>query len=109
CPPTGEKSALFLSSPAMCADAELGEMETLCQATEYLSVVDSKKTHEESAFSIDQHAVLPECPRLDSLPWPPLNRLFHFLRSDEECTDLANFSQDGVEVVCILHRKNLPF
>ncbi|GMR57852.1 hypothetical protein PMAYCL1PPCAC_28047, partial [Pristionchus mayeri] len=34
----------------------------------------------------------PEYPSWESLPWPALDRIFSFLRTDEECYDLANLA-----------------
>ncbi|GMR29857.1 hypothetical protein PMAYCL1PPCAC_00052, partial [Pristionchus mayeri] len=63
-------------------DDHSAEMKALCQSTGALSLEDTK---------INQSAIIH--PRWDSLPWPAVDRLFHFLLADIYSRDVCNLSQ----------------
>ncbi|GMR57283.1 hypothetical protein PMAYCL1PPCAC_27478, partial [Pristionchus mayeri] len=80
--PTGEESLPSLSSPFPSIDADSEETDAFSQAIANLTLEDSQQTERDTD--------LPERPNWDSLPWPPLSRIFSNLYSHGECFDLAN-------------------
>ncbi|GMR38145.1 hypothetical protein PMAYCL1PPCAC_08340, partial [Pristionchus mayeri] len=85
-------SPFSTSSIFSSADEESRATNAFCQTFHRLSI----KANGQSTFKIDiptNHSDNSSIPWIESLPWPALNRLFHFLRSDEECTDLNNLSK----------------
>ncbi|GMR38149.1 hypothetical protein PMAYCL1PPCAC_08344, partial [Pristionchus mayeri] len=90
------KSPLFPSSLFSSFDEESRETAEFCQAFRRLSTANTQNLVGESGIKIDQPTALIDIPSLswiESLPWPALNRLFHFLHNKAESTDLANLSK----------------
>ncbi|GMR56974.1 hypothetical protein PMAYCL1PPCAC_27169, partial [Pristionchus mayeri] len=85
-------SSQFLSKQKemsqMAENPESIEFEEFCRAFRSISTVNTQMSRDEKGFS-----EIPSLSPIESLPWPALNRLFYFLRTNEECTDLNNLSK----------------
>ncbi|GMR57723.1 hypothetical protein PMAYCL1PPCAC_27930, partial [Pristionchus mayeri] len=98
-------SSLFLST-----DEESKATDAFCQAFRRLSTLDNQNLRDERAFTISHDepsrsdssdiSENQSLSLIESLPWPARNRLFYFLRSDKECTDLNTLSQVSTHFHC---------
>ncbi|GMR33282.1 hypothetical protein PMAYCL1PPCAC_03477 [Pristionchus mayeri] len=65
------------------------EAYNLCQAARHLlNIVNSEENPYEMSY-----ADPPECPSWDAIPWPPLERICHYLFNPYDGTDLANLAK----------------
>ncbi|GMR30954.1 hypothetical protein PMAYCL1PPCAC_01149, partial [Pristionchus mayeri] len=84
---------------SIVAATDSGDLNALCRETAILELEDTHK--------VDQHT---EYPSWESLPWPASKRIYFNLRTNEECTDLANLTQVSrhyySEVHQFMHRED---
>ncbi|GMR58001.1 hypothetical protein PMAYCL1PPCAC_28196 [Pristionchus mayeri] len=73
-----------------------GEGKAISRGSGVMARCESRKMLNESTVEIGCRVDLSESPSLDTLPWPALNRLFTFLYSNLECTDLANMAKVSI-------------
>ncbi|GMR38144.1 hypothetical protein PMAYCL1PPCAC_08339, partial [Pristionchus mayeri] len=70
-----------LPSLISSADADSGDADALCRATDHLTIMDSSlETNNNKVHG------------WESLPWPALDRISFHLRTNEDCSDLTNIS-----------------
>ncbi|GMR30950.1 hypothetical protein PMAYCL1PPCAC_01145, partial [Pristionchus mayeri] len=87
---------------SIATGTDSGVIDDLCRETAILELEDTHKG--------DQHTEYPSSHSWESLPWPASKRIFFHLRTNEECTDLANLSQVSrhyySEVHQFMHRED---
>ncbi|GMR56987.1 hypothetical protein PMAYCL1PPCAC_27182, partial [Pristionchus mayeri] len=87
------ESPLSYSSIFSSVEEESRATKAFSQAFRHLDIMSEQNPRDESSCKIETIDHSDNTSLIESLPWPALNRLFHFLLSDEECTDLNNLSK----------------